>query len=158
MPRRPEPTPAGCCNSHGRQTGNWPEIHVTLGTELRTIILHLPANVVSKGLSVTNTTRQHFLFFEMTYSVGNRLCEQKMRPPAHHLHFEVFRAIRDPSARHRRPFSTYPGTEQRLASNYVLTGHRRGAIPLRSVCITLAAWKQLLFVPNVLGCALAIER
>jgi hypothetical protein len=67
-------------------------------------MLHLPANVVSKGLSVTNTTRQHFLFFEMTYSVGNRLCEQKMRPPAHDLHFDVLRAIRDPSARHRRPF------------------------------------------------------
>jgi hypothetical protein len=35
--------------------------------------------------------------------------------------------------------------------------HRRSAIPLRSVCITLAAWKQLLCA-NVLGCALAIER
>src|SRR5271167_3723631 len=89
--------------------------------EIEPIMLHLPANVVSKGLSVTNTTRQHFLFFEMTYSVGNRLCEQKIRAPAHDLHFEVLRAIRDPSARHRRPFSTYPGTGQRLASNCPLT-------------------------------------
>ena len=86
-------------------------------------MLYLPANVVSMGLSVANTTRQHFLFFEMTYSAGNRLREQKMRPSAHHLHFDVLRATRDPSARHRRRFSTYQETAQRLAGKCTITGH-----------------------------------
>jgi hypothetical protein len=58
---------------------------------------------------------QHFLFFEMTYSVWNRVREQRMRPPADALHFDVLHAIRDQSAGRRRPFSTYYENGQRLA-------------------------------------------
>jgi hypothetical protein len=135
-----------CLHFH-RQRGR---LIVELGTKSGTredrfpIMLHLPANVVSKGRSVTNTTRQHFLFFEMTYSVGNRLCEQKMRPTAHHLHFKVLRAIRDPSARHRRPFSTYPGTGQRLASNCCCLSCRffHGVLSTAAVTGSLNAGRQ----------------
>jgi hypothetical protein len=34
----------------------------------------------------------------------------------HHLHFEALHATREASARHRRPFSIYQETGQRLAA------------------------------------------
>jgi hypothetical protein len=36
-----------------------------------------PAKALSEGLSVMTIQEQHFLFFEMTYSVWNRVREQK---------------------------------------------------------------------------------